>query len=196
MNYKKIYDQLVQSRVHRGTKKEKGFEVHHIVPRCLGGNDSTSNLVKFTFREHYVAHWLLTKIYPHEPKIHYGFLCIIRDPHGQRPLTSRMVANIKSNFSQFKRWHMKTIDNPGKTAQSRQAARDRMNSDRNPMRGRPESNPTARPHRVIFQYGTSKVYQYGKLGYEDIGMSRSSWITAVRTGIPVPKYKVERIEKL
>lgn len=37
-------------------------EKHHIVPRSLGGNDDASNLVNLTAREHFVCHWLLTKI--------------------------------------------------------------------------------------------------------------------------------------
>ena len=44
-------------------------EVHHIIPRCLGGTDDKINLVKLTPEEHYVAHQLLVKIYPKEPKL-------------------------------------------------------------------------------------------------------------------------------
>jgi cold shock CspA family protein len=37
-------------------------ELHHIKPRSLGGCDSPGNLVRLTYREHFLAHWLLTKI--------------------------------------------------------------------------------------------------------------------------------------
>jgi hypothetical protein len=37
-------------------------ELHHIVPRCLGGSDDPDNLVMLTYREHYIAHILLTKM--------------------------------------------------------------------------------------------------------------------------------------
>jgi hypothetical protein len=37
-------------------------EVHHILPRSLGGGDHTDNLVRLTYREHFVVHWLLTRI--------------------------------------------------------------------------------------------------------------------------------------
>jgi hypothetical protein len=36
-------------------------EVHHIHPRSLGGSDDPDNLVRLTYREHFLAHWLLTK---------------------------------------------------------------------------------------------------------------------------------------
>lgn len=37
------------------------FELHHIVPRSLGGSDNKDNLVKLTAREHFICHILLTK---------------------------------------------------------------------------------------------------------------------------------------
>lgn len=37
-------------------------EKHHIIPRSLGGPNSKENLVKLTPREHFVCHWLLTKM--------------------------------------------------------------------------------------------------------------------------------------
>lgn len=43
------------------------FEKHHIIPKALGGNNDQDNLVLLTPREHFLAHWLLTKIV-HLPK--------------------------------------------------------------------------------------------------------------------------------
>ena len=37
-------------------------EQHHVRPRSLGGDDSPANLVDLTYREHFLVHWLLTKI--------------------------------------------------------------------------------------------------------------------------------------
>lgn len=61
MDYLKIYKNLVN--------KERNFEDidgewHHIIPKCLGGNNESYNLVKLTYSEHYLAHLLLLKIYP------------------------------------------------------------------------------------------------------------------------------------
>lgn len=194
MDYQRIYNQLTESRKHRGVKREMGYEIHHIIPRCFSGTDDNANLVKLTIREHYIAHWLLCKMHPQEPKIQYAFLCMIRDPHGHRRLTSRMVETIKRHYSEFKRWHHK-INNPGRSEKSRAAARARMSGEGNPMKGKPEKNPTARPHRVVFDDGTERQYAYGKLGYEDIGMARSTWLLAVRSGNPVPSYNIKQIIK-
>ena len=37
-------------------------ELHHIIPKSLGGSDDSDNLVKLTAKEHYIAHRLLCKM--------------------------------------------------------------------------------------------------------------------------------------
>lgn len=37
-------------------------EKHHIIPHALGGDNSTSNIVKLTAREHWICHQLLTRM--------------------------------------------------------------------------------------------------------------------------------------
>lgn len=67
LNYKKIYDRLIDRGIHRSINGYK--ENHHIVPRCMGGSDEKENLVYLTPEEHYLAHQLLVKIYPNNPKL-------------------------------------------------------------------------------------------------------------------------------
>lgn len=38
------------------------YEKHHIIPKSLGGNDDTDNVVLLTAREHFIAHILLPKM--------------------------------------------------------------------------------------------------------------------------------------
>ncbi len=67
MNYKQIYDNLVERGRNRILKEYK--EKHHIIPRCLGGSDDASNLVELTPEEHYLCHLLLVKIYPNDIRL-------------------------------------------------------------------------------------------------------------------------------
>ena len=62
MNYFKHYNQLIIRCKNRVL--ETYTENHHIVPRCMGGGDDADNIVSLTPEEHYVAHQLLTKMYP------------------------------------------------------------------------------------------------------------------------------------
>jgi len=44
-------------------RKATGYvEKHHIVPKSLGGTNSNENLVELTAREHFICHYLLTKM--------------------------------------------------------------------------------------------------------------------------------------
>ena len=70
MNYKKIYDALMERA--EGREITGYHEMHHKQPRCMGGSDSKDNLVKLTAREHFTAHLLLVKIFPKERKLIYA----------------------------------------------------------------------------------------------------------------------------
>lgn len=61
MDYQKIYDNLVKKRIENPPTEK--FERHHIVPRSLGGSDDKDNIVKLTYREHFMAHLLLCRIH-------------------------------------------------------------------------------------------------------------------------------------
>jgi hypothetical protein len=64
MNYTKVYNQLIERAM--GRKPEKGgyYESHHIIPKCMGGSNDKTNKVKLTYREHFIAHWLLHRANP------------------------------------------------------------------------------------------------------------------------------------
>lgn len=67
MNYTKHYDLLIQKATQR--QLTEYYEIHHIIPKCMGGSDDESNLVKLTPEEHYVAHQLLAKMHIDNPKL-------------------------------------------------------------------------------------------------------------------------------
>jgi hypothetical protein len=77
MNYNKIYNDFVSNRKTKYSNvspKEKlpGYQWHHIIPKCLGGSNATSNLVFVSFREHLFAHKLLCKIHPQHIGLRYA----------------------------------------------------------------------------------------------------------------------------
>lgn len=48
----------------RGLEKERGYEVHHIHTKALGGSNEADNLVKLTIFEHILAHYYLALALP------------------------------------------------------------------------------------------------------------------------------------
>lgn len=69
MNYLKHYNLLINRAKTRLLSPNEHPEIHHILPRCMGGTDDKNNLVTLTTEEHYLAHQLLIKIYPGNHKI-------------------------------------------------------------------------------------------------------------------------------
>jgi hypothetical protein len=75
MDYKKIYDIFMRDRLDKKPErlllKKDGeyFEGHHILPKSKGGSGNSSrpknnpNIVLLTAREHFLAHWILWRIY-------------------------------------------------------------------------------------------------------------------------------------
>lgn len=62
MNYSKHYNILIERS--RNRILEGYVEKHHIVPKCLGGPDDTTNIAILTPEEHFLAHQLLVKMHP------------------------------------------------------------------------------------------------------------------------------------
>lgn len=67
MDYRRHYDALIGRA--RSRKLEGYVERHHVVPKCMGGTNDRSNLVRLTPEEHYVAHQLLVKMHPGNGKL-------------------------------------------------------------------------------------------------------------------------------
>lgn len=72
MNYKTIYEKLIQKAKNR-EKPNIYCEKHHIIPKCLNGSNDITNLVYLTAKEHYVAHHLLCKINPNNCNLFFAF---------------------------------------------------------------------------------------------------------------------------
>lgn len=108
MNYKKLYNSIIENRKQTPSDAEY-TEVHHIVPRSLGGSDDEDNLVRLSAREHFICHYLLSKLYPKESlewyKINHAFLMMKCDSYNQsRYYNSRLYEALKGNFSSVMRY--------------------------------------------------------------------------------------------
>lgn len=83
--YIKTYNSLVKTRRElRGWKKKRGYrknsdylEVHHIIPKCMGGKNEEDNYVLFTYREHIIAHHLLYRIFPENSGLALAYMGMI-----------------------------------------------------------------------------------------------------------------------
>ena len=102
MEYLKIYNRIVERATNRDVL---GYvEKHHIIPKCLGGNNKKSNIVSLTAKEHYICHKLLCEIYPNESKLKYAFwrMCNVANNEYQErnyKVSARVYSRIKGEIN-------------------------------------------------------------------------------------------------
>ena len=96
MDYQKVYNALISKRKEFLLKKTDSVytELHHILPRCLGGTDEPENLVRLTAREHFIAHRLLSKIYHTNSDLALSVLFMMK-VQGSVIRQSREIARLK-----------------------------------------------------------------------------------------------------
>jgi hypothetical protein len=103
MDYQKIYNQIVERAKNRILEGYK--EKHHIIPKCLGGDNSANNLVELTAREHFLCHMLLCEIYPNENKLKHALFLMAIGKQKIKEKTyiigSRVYERLKSEYSQM-----------------------------------------------------------------------------------------------
>lgn len=100
MNYEKIYQSLIQTRLQLNRKFSVGcgLEKHHIISKSLGGSNHKDNIIVLTPREHCIAHILLSKMYSgvEKAKMCYALIALTKWRNKNRTsITSRQYENLK-----------------------------------------------------------------------------------------------------
>jgi hypothetical protein len=79
-------------------------ERHHIHPRSLGGTNDKDNLVNLTAREHFICHWLLTKMHTGEARgkmINALYLMQGKNQYQDRYINSRVYETLRTEYAQY-----------------------------------------------------------------------------------------------
>lgn len=100
MDYKKIYNQLVENAKPRGLDRgsvDYYTEIHHILPKSMGGSDEDGNMVMLSAREHYIAHLLLWKM----DKTNVAMACSFMFMSSRFTSNSKLYENFKTQFAKM-----------------------------------------------------------------------------------------------
>ena len=96
------YSNICQRALLRNLPSNIYTEKHHILPKSLYPEyaKNKDNLVKLTAREHFICHWILTKLIK-DPKIVYAFQMMIPNKTSKRyrPKSGIVYENLKKKFS-------------------------------------------------------------------------------------------------
>lgn len=100
MNYIKIHNSIIKSALSRGRVAGYG-EMHHIIPKSMGGTDNKDNLVMLTAREHFIIHWLLAKIHRNSQMIFALFAMTKPGNRSQKRYTSHSFKYARERMSKL-----------------------------------------------------------------------------------------------
>ena len=164
--YKKWYDAIIKKAQNR--KLDSYSELHHIIPRSLGGSDSTDNLISLTAREHFVCHILLTKFTEGQDRnkmLHAAILMKSANTYQDRYFNSRLYETVRRDYAEKRSLDQQGIGNS--------------------YYGKKHSDETRA------KMSASKKKLYGNGNHPHIGMKRSDEvkrnISLARKGQPSPK---------
>lgn len=135
MNYLKIYNSLIHKRkIIQPLIKNPNMitELHHIIPRSISFDDSKSNLVRLTSKEHFICHLLLVKIYENDPvnynKMLAAIHCVSYFDGKYNKINSRIYCKLRLKINKL----MKDIaKRPRKRRRSKQEMAEYRNSKNN-----------------------------------------------------------------
>ena len=87
------------------TKNHTGYtERHHIIPKSIGGSDNDDNLIILSAKEHFICHFLLTKMIPstsssYHKMIHAFIFMKAENSNHYRYMNSSLYDSIKEKYS-------------------------------------------------------------------------------------------------
>lgn len=96
MNYEAHYNKLIERA--RNRTLEEYSEKHHIVPRCMGGGNEKSNVVRLTAEEHYVAHQLLVRMFPGDHRLLWAAVNMTNGSGKQRRRGNKLYGWLRRKF--------------------------------------------------------------------------------------------------
>jgi hypothetical protein len=105
MDYERIYKKIIETRKYNPLNENEYGELHHIIPRSLGGSDDSENLVRLTAREHFICHALLAEMYERETfewyKMNHAFMMMkLISDNQNRYINNRLYEYKRIDFAQ------------------------------------------------------------------------------------------------
>lgn len=151
LKYHLWYDQLIDRA--KGRQVPSCYtEVHHIVPRSIGGTDAPQNLVRLTYREHFLAHWMLTKFCRGADlrKMQRALWAMTLDRKGQRIVTGwqfdaakRVIRDLELDPETERQWYERWAMQRAEFVKRRGALVKRSRKNKRPGSWARHSNRTA-----------------------------------------------------
>lgn len=148
MDYKKHYELLVERA--RNRKLDGYTEKHHVIPRCIGGNDSPDNMVELTPEEHFVAHQLLIKLYPGNLGIAFAVICMSGNTSERHKRNNKLYGWLRKKASEARRGRKLSEETRKRMSAARQRDREKI---RQSLLGKKHTEETKQKMRKPKKFG-------------------------------------------
>lgn len=112
--YDEFINDILKTRGRNGCGDEY-HEAHHIVPKCVGGNDDGDNLIDLFAREHFEAHRLLALENPENEKLIYAWhmMAYVKDSNQERiEISAEEYEECRIAFSKMRSEKVRGKNNP------------------------------------------------------------------------------------
>lgn len=108
MKYQEFINNIINTRGLNGIEKPEYFEIHHIIPKCIGGTNDENNLIRLYPNEHFIAHKLLYQENPHEKKLAMAWWCMayLNKNSSKYEITPEEYAKARVAFSEARQGHI------------------------------------------------------------------------------------------
>ena len=208
--YKQTYDRIIERARNRDLSGV--FERHHVIPRCMGGSDDGSNLVKLTCREHYICHLLLTKFDVDSQtrwrliwalhRMAFSGVLYSRGYELARILHRANMANTHNYIKDRERWKKNvalSFNTPGRREANARAVKRLWVADHEKMAKIARENGKLSQNVVTSQWAVIQyegVTYYGWKRFEEsTGVSRYDYEKYYLNNLTIPQQIIENTDK-
>lgn len=129
MLYQEFIDNILNTRGRFAIPKNEYKERHHIIPKCMGGDDSEDNLIDLFGREHVIAHKLLAQENPSNRALTHAYWMMVHCGVNHHECTSE-------EYEEARIAHAQALSNRVVTQETRDKLSKRLKGQGNPMYGR------------------------------------------------------------
>jgi len=203
--YTHWYNQIINQAQDRVLINNGYTETHHIIPKSLGGSNAKDNLVKLTAREHFVAHWLLTKMVTGGEQKKMAHACKMmmhsHSPGQQRYcINSKIYATLKQNLNNILKGQHHTAETKAKMRISARCRADHESPDAKQIRRETmiKANKSQKGKKRLASTG-EKNHMFGvRLTGENNHFfgKKHSEKTLVKLKVPKPKLQCQHCKKI
>lgn len=162
--YFRIIENSIQNSIRKSKDRPGAVDIHHIIPRSMGGQDLYQNLVELTFADHVLVHFYLFKAFRNE-EMAYAF----------NLLSNRTSPDEFEKFTEDERNQLLSSLQDAKEVFGKRRqlmAKENWSGDKNPSKNKFGKDHHSFGRIVINKNGTNKrinsdqIHQFEKDGWQ------------------------------